>query len=274
MESTYSCDFLLSTATYSAPGTAGSNVVVSSIATGTQQTGCTWSATVTSGNAWLTCTSSGEGDGNIVASYTANPSTTDRVGTIEVTNGSVTQPITVTQSGANCNYSLSLSNYACPDHTANIYTNIASVTTPAGCAWTANVTSGSQWLSTSSTGNGNGLLSILVSANSTTSSRTGIININGATITITQPSDPTGINDLAEATFGVSPNPATNLLTVKRAKSTNNEVYNLIDITGKTVLTGLLSGTSTEIEISELNKGMYFLSIQGSYQKAVKVIKQ
>lgn len=88
---------------------------------------------------------------------------------------------------SNCSYSLSNSSYTTPDHTANTYNGIVSVTAGTGCDWTASVTSGNTWLSTSSTGSGNGSISISVTENSTGAPRSGTIVVQGQTLTITQP---------------------------------------------------------------------------------------
>lgn len=57
--------------------------------------------TVTSGAAWITVSpASGSNNGTITATYTANTGGTTRVGTITVTNGTLSQNVTVTQLGA------------------------------------------------------------------------------------------------------------------------------------------------------------------------------
>jgi hypothetical protein len=88
---------------------------------------------------------------------------------------------------SNCSYSLSTTSYTLANNQAGNFNNVASVTAGTGCAWAATVTSGSTWLSTSSTGNGNGQVSITVTQNTGSSDRVGTINIEGLTLTITQP---------------------------------------------------------------------------------------
>ncbi|NQV51960.1 MAG: T9SS type A sorting domain-containing protein [Flavobacteriales bacterium] len=88
---------------------------------------------------------------------------------------------------SNCSYTLSASSYTAPDNTANTYTNVATVTAGSGCDWTASVTTGSAWLSTTSSGSGNGNISIGVLENTTGASRSGTITVQGQTLNVTQP---------------------------------------------------------------------------------------
>ena len=55
-----------------------------------------------------------------------------------------------------------------------------------GCTWTA--TSGASWITISSgaSGSGNGTTQVNVAANTTTSSRTGTLSVNGHIVTVTQ----------------------------------------------------------------------------------------
>ncbi|MFI5222412.1 MAG: BACON domain-containing protein [Bacteroidia bacterium] len=174
------CTYSLSQSAYTCPTTAANTY--SNITSVNTQTGCTWTASITSGSSWLSTTSSGTGNGNISISVLQNTSMSSRNGTIDV-NG---QTLTITQPGS-CTYSLSQNNYACPNASANTYSSILLVNTQAGCTWTATVTSGSSWLSTASSGTGSGALSITVLLNTSSSPRSGTIDVNGQTLTVTQP---------------------------------------------------------------------------------------
>lgn len=59
-----------------------------------------------------------------------------------------------------------------------------SVSSASGCAWSA--VSNAGWITTSSSGTGNGTVNYTVAANSGTSQRTGTITVNGRTHTVTQ----------------------------------------------------------------------------------------
>jgi hypothetical protein len=95
--------------------------------------------------------------------------------------------LVATTGGGGCNYSLSQGTYVCPNSSAANYSNVTLINTGAGCSWSAVVLSGSNWLATGSSGNGTGSVSIIVSANSSAAPRTGVISIEGQTLTITQP---------------------------------------------------------------------------------------
>ncbi len=79
-----------------------------------------------------------------------------------------------------CSYALSPTSVTVG---ANATTGSSSVTASSGCAWTA--TSDASWLTTSSSGNGNGTVTYSVAANTGTS-RVGTITIAGHTFTVTQ----------------------------------------------------------------------------------------
>ena len=57
-----------------------------------------WDAVVTAGNSWLTvCPSSGQSNGNITATFTANTGTSARTATVNITGGGITRTVTITQ---------------------------------------------------------------------------------------------------------------------------------------------------------------------------------
>ena len=145
----------------------------------TAGTGCSWTAT--SNNNWITITSgsSGSGNGTVYYSVAANSSTSSRTGTINIQG----QTFTVYQAGMTCTYSISPTSRS---HGSGAETGSVSVTAQSGCSWTA--TSNVSWITITSgnSGSGNGTVYYSVAANSSTSSRTGTINIQGQTFTVYQ----------------------------------------------------------------------------------------
>lgn len=173
------CVYSLSTSSYTCPNAnAGVLTSVSNVVT---QSFCTWSALVTSGGSWLSTTSSGTGNGAIDITVTQNTGPA-RIGTIDI-NGTT---LTINQPALSCAYSLSSSSYLCPNANAGVLTSVSNVITQSNCTWNAIVTSGASWLSTSSSGTGNGSIDITVTQN-TGSARTGTIDVNGQILTINQP---------------------------------------------------------------------------------------
>jgi hypothetical protein len=73
-----------------------------------------------------------------------------------------------------------------------------------------------------------------------------------------------GINETS-ANFSVSPNPTNDILTIQGKSA--NELVSLLDLNGTTVL----SSTDTSLNISELPAGIYYVSINGTCQKVIKL---
>ena len=73
-----------------------------------------------------------------------------------------------------------------------------------------------------------------------------------------------GINE-ETANFSVSPNPTSDLLTI-HGKSTN-ELVSIVNVNGTTVL----SSTDSTFNISQLPAGIYYVNINGTCQKVIKL---
>jgi hypothetical protein len=167
------CSYAVSPTSDSAPAAGGAKS-----ATVTAGSGCAWTAT--SNASWITVTS-GSGTGNGTVSYTvaANSTTASRTGTLTVAG----QTITVTQAGTSCSYTVSPTSNSAPaaGETASV-----TVTTTAGCTWTA--ASNATWITVTagSSGNGNGTVSYNLAANGSTTSRSGTLTVAGQTVTVSQ----------------------------------------------------------------------------------------
>jgi trimeric autotransporter adhesin len=173
--STPPCSYALGSTTQSVPAGGGA-VVVSVLAS----TGCAWTATSHVG--WITVTNGAQGSGSdaVAVSVAANPGV-ERSGTISIAG----QTYTVTQaSGAPqpCAYHLS-SNDAALSAPGGAIT--VSVTTTAGCAWTAARHVPWVVVVAGATGNSSGTVSLNVAAN-TGAQRVGTVAVAGQTFTVTQ----------------------------------------------------------------------------------------
>lgn len=153
-------------------------VDVGNIATG-------WALGITTsggGNSWITITSgsSGTGNGTVNYSVSANSGTSPRTGRI-IVNG---QEHSVMQAGTGggCTYELSLyENQVGPGNgSTNIFMDATS-----GCAWSA-VSDSPSWLTTSSSGSGDGTINYSRTANTSTTPRVGRITAGGQVHTVTQ----------------------------------------------------------------------------------------
>jgi hypothetical protein len=162
----------------------------------TTTAGCAWTAV--SNAAWITVTSgsSGTGSGSVGYSVANNASTSQRTGTITIAG----QTFTVTQAGTtpSCTYSIAPTSVSV---VAGGGTGSVSVTTQAGCNWTA--TSNDAWITVTSgsSGTGSGTVNYSVAANSG-AARSGTITIAGLTFSVSQ-----------SASGGGAPNAPTNLRT-------------------------------------------------------------
>ena len=68
--------------------------------------------------------------------------------------------------------------------------------------------------------------------------------------------------------FKMYPNPANNKLTVNVAQN-DNSVITMYDAVGKQVMQQKAIGLSTELNVSNLPQGMYFINVNGTTQKVV-----
>ena len=149
---------------------------------------CPWSAT--SGTAWLTVTAgaTGTGNGTVTISAPANTTASARTGTVSVAG----QAVTVTQAAA-CSYALGP---ATRSTDGKATTGSVTVTTAAGCAWTA--VSSAAWLTITSSQASPGVIQYSVARNLTGATRTATLTAGGAAFTLTQraiapPAPPTGV---------------------------------------------------------------------------------
>lgn len=145
--------------------------------------GCAWSAVSTVPWVTLTAGMSGNGPGMVGFTVAPNALTTPRTGTITAAG----QTFTLSQAGAACTYSISPGSQAFP---APGGTGSVSVTTAAGCPWSASSNASWVTVSGSPSGSGNGTVTFSAAANTGTTSRSGTITVAGRTFTITEAAAP------------------------------------------------------------------------------------
>jgi hypothetical protein len=146
----------------------------------TSATGCAWTATTSTGWIHITSGSSGSGNGTVVYRVDANSSTSQRSGSLLVAG----RTFTVTQSGvASCSYTISPTSQSFGPSAG---TGSVTVSTTSGCSWSASL--GATWVSitSGSSGSSSGTVSYMVTANTSTSSRSTSLSIAGRQFSISQ----------------------------------------------------------------------------------------
>lgn len=79
---------------------------------------------------------------------------------------------------------------------------------------------------------------------------------------------------VVETYFKLWPNPTENSVTIQVSDLFIGKLYQIIDQTGRLVLIGIIEKTNTELDISFLAGGLYFVCVNNSYQKPIKLIKE
>lgn len=169
-----SCTTTISPPSQSVPAAGGP---ATSIAV-TAAVGCNWTATPSQG--WLTITSgaSGTGNGTVALSVAANTGP-GRTATVTIAS----QTHTVSQASG-CVYSITPTSHSL-DQDAQTPPAIT-VTTTAGCTWTAVSNASFITVVSGASGTGPGTVTYRVTKNNGNSPRTGTLTIAGRTFTVTQ----------------------------------------------------------------------------------------
>jgi hypothetical protein len=167
------CSYSISPTSQNAAAAGGSGSVAV-----TTTSGCVWTAVSTASFITVTAGASGTGNGTVSYTVAANNGSA-RSGTVTIAG----QTYTVNQAAAaSCAYSVSPGNRNVgPDASVETF----SVTTTAGCTWTA--TSSAAWLivTTGASGTGSGTVTVAVASNPG-AARTGTLTIAGQTVTVQQ----------------------------------------------------------------------------------------
>lgn len=170
---TSGCTYALSPASQTLPSSGGAVAIAV-----TAGSGCAWTAS--SDASWATVIIGASGSANGTVSLGVNVNTTASARTATVTIAG--QIATIAQS-ALCSFVIAPANLTAP---GSGVTATATVTTQAGCSWSA--FTGTSWLNTTGAGIGSGSVSYTVAANQTASSRMGTLVIAGKSVVVTQPS--------------------------------------------------------------------------------------
>lgn len=237
-------------------------------------TNSSWTAT--SGALWCTVTSTGMGNGTIVATYQENTQVGSRIADITVSvPGLVPQTVTVTQSGIAPTLNVTPLNR---DVTFPSGTTDFTVTTNSG--WTAS--SDATWCTVTTSGSGSGQLVANYTENDQTSSRVANIQvtvggISPQTVTVTQEGT-VSVEEINEDSFRIFPNPTSGIVTISMEKG-NQEVVNVIvtDMQGRTILKKRCTGAKEyQLDLSFAAQGTYHISLvtdKSTFSRKLTIIK-
>jgi uncharacterized repeat protein (TIGR01451 family) len=137
-----------------------------------------------------------------------------------------------------------------------------------------------KWYSNASTGkiktsNETSLLLTTVLVNNTTYYASQTINGIESTerLTVTAKSGTLGTNDFDITNFAYYPNPVKNVLTFSNTLTIDE--ITLISIKGETILTKKINALRSEIDLSNISAGVYFLKVKSDgKEKTIKIIKE
>ena len=195
------CTYTLTPAGTSMPSAATTGTVAVAALSG-----CAWDATSTA--PWVTITSgdSGVGAGTVGYAVAANPATSARTTTLTIGG----QPFTITQAAASCTYAVSP---ATPSFPASGGPGTVSMTTLAGCPWTA--TTSASWITIGGTGSGSGsgTFDYTVAVNAVPTARSGTIAVAGQIVTVSQAAAPCSYT-LSPASISVPADAATGTFSI------------------------------------------------------------
>lgn len=167
------CTYTLSPTSLSVGASGGAQSV-----TVTAPAGCAWTATTAT--SWISLTTpSGSGSGSLNFTVAANPTTASRTGTVTLGG----QTLTVTQAGLACTYTLSPTSQSFPKQGG---TGTVSVTSPAGCSWTATPSDSWVTITAGASGSGNRSVEFSVARNDSAPPRTATLTIGGQVFAIGQ----------------------------------------------------------------------------------------
>jgi plastocyanin len=228
--------------------------------------------TVTSNASWCTVPSSGSGNNDIEAEYTENTSLVQRVATISISvTGLPVQMVTVTQAGTAATLSVSP-----PSQNVAQSAGTTAFTVNSNTNWSAS--SDATWCNVNPSGSGNGQISASYTANPTFAVRIATISVSVPglpvqTVTVVQAGSTVGMGENKEQAIQIYPNPSRGLFKVSMENTSESTEISLIDISGRTISTGSVSGSDgMTFDLSESPRGYYFVRIRNEAGTAVRRI--
>lgn len=82
------------------------------------------------------------------------------------------------------------------------------------------------------------------------------------------------INNKVFSEFSVYPNPVTDVVNIRITGDKKGEVFSIVNLAGKQVLTGKLEDEINSVDLSGLNSGLYFVQLGTVKRQTLKLIKE
>ena len=145
--------------------------------------------------------------------------------------------------------------------------------------WTA-ISDGS-WCTVTPSGSGNGIITATFTENLSATQRTAWITIAGEgtmndLVSVTQDGSSVGVDSKEEISFRIYPNPTSGVFNLVPGQISNSNMeLHILDFTGKTLQSEMLSGnTSYRLDISSFPEGVYFVRMKdGETSVTKRVVK-
>ena len=82
------------------------------------------------------------------------------------------------------------------------------------------------------------------------------------------------INNKVFSEFSVYPNPVTDVVNIRITGDKKGEVFSIVNLAGKQVLTGKLEDEINSVDLSGLNSGLYFVQLGTVKRQTLKLVKK
>jgi len=223
-----------------------------------------WTTASSAADSWLTFSpSSGSGNGTVTLTEEANPTTSERIATINVsTTGLVAKTITVTQAAGSATLAVSPNTLSIATASSTSTFDIFSNT-----LWTVGIND--TWLTVNnSAGSNNSTITLTATANPNTSVRNAIITISAAgltsqTITVTQAAKAaTEVNEVSNKDNIIYPNPVKDNLNVTISPEAIPSTIAVYNMKGQQVLLMQSTTSLTVLDMKNFLPGIYIIRIK------------
>ncbi|MCB9024484.1 MAG: T9SS type A sorting domain-containing protein [Lentimicrobiaceae bacterium] len=219
--------------------------------------------TAASDQTWCTVTSSGNGNGTITATFTANPLLTQRVASITVTAAGLTPVVvTVTQAGTSPTLLVTPAN-----QNVNEFAGAVEYIVTSNSSWTAS--SDSAWCLVTAGGIGNGTIVANYSANPYYDSRVATISVTTSglpvqRVTLTQAQTTVSVQEVEKNEIRLIPNPARGLFSIYADQSSFSRLeVSIVTLAGATLQNRVCQGDNIyKFDMSTAPQGCYFVKIK------------